>query len=126
MFQGQADYYHFRLPMLDHCQFGLERNSGDASGLGESHCGELQRRKAAKRGPMPPPEHTYVAGKVALLVARLLALKLMDPTMTLIKAYGDDWKFTEFKRQIAEMNIYINEEGEFGRRPTEQDDGAGR
>lgn len=81
--------------------------------------------KHAKRGPMPPLEHTYVAGKVALLVVRRLALKLMDPTMTLVKAYGDDWKFTEFKRQIAEMNIYINEEGEFGRRPTEQDDCTG-
>lgn len=93
--------------------------------LAKAIAGNYNDVKHAKRGPMPPPEHTYVAGKVALLVVRLLALKLMDPTMTLIKAYGDDWKFTEFKRQIAEMNIYINEEGEFGRRPTEQDDRTG-
>ncbi|WP_458111197.1 hypothetical protein M1D88_12610 [Arthrobacter sp. R1-13] len=78
--------------------------------------------KHAKRGPMPSPEKTYVAGKVALLLVRLLALRIMDPTMSLIKAYGEDWKFVQFKRQIVDMNIYVDADGKFGSRPQEQDD----
>ena len=80
--------------------------------------------KHAKRGPMPPAEHTFVAGKVALLVVRLLALRLMDPSMKLIKAFGEDWKFTQFKRQIVEMDIYVDADGRFGPRPESLDSGA--
>ncbi|MGC7150908.1 hypothetical protein [Paenarthrobacter ureafaciens] len=73
--------------------------------------------KHPERGPMPPTEHTYVAGKVALLVVRLLALRLMEPDMKLVRAYGEDWKFNQFKRQIVDMNIYADSNGRFGPRP---------
>lgn len=77
--------------------------------------------KHAQRGPMPPAEHTFVAGKVALLVVRLLALRLMDPSMKLIRAFGEDWKFIQFKRQIVDMDVYAEADGKFGTRP----EGAG-
>jgi hypothetical protein len=73
--------------------------------------------KHAKRGPMPPAEHTYAAGKVALLVVRLLALRLMDPGLTLIKSYGEDWKFRQFKQQIVDLDLYVDAKGKFGPRP---------
>ncbi|KNH16262.1 hypothetical protein ACU18_13960 [Arthrobacter sp. ZBG10] len=76
--------------------------------------------KHANRGPMPPADHTYVAGKVALLVVRLLALRLMEPSMTLTKAFGEDWKFGTFKQQIIDMNVYAYAGGKFGPQPQEE------
>ena len=73
--------------------------------------------KHPERGPMPPAEHTYVAGKIALLVVRLLALRLMEPDMNLIKAFGEDWKFNQFKQQIVGMDVYADASGRFGPRP---------
>lgn len=73
--------------------------------------------KHPERGPMPPAEHTYVAGKIALLVVRLLALRLMEPNMKLIKAFGDDWKFNQFKQQIVGMDVYADSNGRFGSYP---------
>ncbi|MFX1820959.1 hypothetical protein PV768_14280 [Pseudarthrobacter sp. CC4] len=73
--------------------------------------------KHPERGPMPPAEHTYVAGKIALLVVRLLALRLMEPDMDLIKAFGEDWKFNQFKQQIVGMDVYADASGRFGPRP---------
>lgn len=88
--------------------------------LAKAIAGNYNDVKHAKRGPMPPAEHTYVAGEVALLVVRLLALRLMEPTMTLIKAYGKDWKFGHFKKQIVDLNIYVDADGKFGPCPQEQ------
>jgi hypothetical protein len=85
--------------------------------LARAIAGNYNDVKHTKRGPMPSPEHTYVAGKVALLVVRLLALRLMDPAMPLIKAYGEDWEFGQFKKQIIDMDIYVDADGKFGPRP---------
>lgn len=93
-------------------------------GLARAIAGNYNDVKHAKRGPMPPSELTYVAGKVALLVVRLLALKLMDPSMKLIESYAKDWKFSQFKRQIVDMNIYVDKEGKFGSQPARKMDDA--
>lgn len=87
--------------------------------LAKAIAGNYNDVKHAKRGPMPSPEDTYVAGKVALMVVRTLALKLLDPTMRLIETIGKDWKFVQFKKQIVDMNVYVNSEGKFGARPEE-------
>lgn len=93
--------------------------------LARAIAGNYNDVKHAKRGPIPPADLTYVAGRVALLVVRLLALKLMNPTMTLIGAYGEDWQFRQFKKQIGDMNMYVNADGKFVSRPQEQDAGEG-
>lgn len=85
--------------------------------LARAIAGNYNDVKHAKRGPMPPAEHTYVAGKVALLAVRLLALRLVDPTMAMQKAYADDWQFGQFMQQIINMNIYASADGKFGARP---------
>lgn len=72
--------------------------------------------KHPKRGPMPPADYTYVAGKIALLIVRLLALRLMCPDMELVKAFGEDWKFDQLKQQIVRMGIYAGDDGKFGTR----------
>lgn len=89
--------------------------------LAKAIAGNYNDVKHAKRGPMPPSEHTYIAGKVALLVVRLLALRLMNPTMTLIEAFGEDWQFRQFKQQITGMNVFIHGDGKFGTQPLRQD-----
>lgn len=48
-----------------------------------------------------------------------MALKLLDPAMRLIETFGKDWKFVQFKKQIVDMNVYVNSEGKFGARPEE-------
>ncbi len=77
--------------------------------------------KHPERGPMPQAAHTYVAGKIALLVVRLLTLRLMEPDMNLVKAFGKDWKFNQFKQQIIGMNIYVDASGRFSRCPDAAD-----
>lgn len=92
--------------------------------LARAIAGNYNDVKHYDRGAFPPSDHTYVAGKIALLLVRLLALRLLDPTMGLVKRYGEDWKFRRFKEQIQSMNLYVGADGKFGLAPVVDDQQA--
>ncbi|MHA7263737.1 hypothetical protein ACX80W_11110 [Arthrobacter sp. TMN-37] len=78
--------------------------------------------KHPSRGAMPPAEHTYVAGKVALMIVRLLTLRLADPTLTSVKAYGDSHAFKQYKRNVRGMGVFAGSLGKFEDVPDVQAD----
>jgi hypothetical protein len=92
--------------------------------LARAIAGNYNDVKHYDRGAFPPADHTLVAGKVALLLVRLLAVRLLDPSMALVKKYGEDWQFRRFKEQIRGMNLYVRADGKFGTVPEADDERA--
>ena len=83
---AEADDCHLRFPRSVRGRSHWSEIAESRMALARAIANNYNDVKHPKRGPMPPAEHTYVAGKVALLVVRLLALRLMEPSMTLISS----------------------------------------
>lgn len=72
------------------------------------------------RGEFPPAEQTYLVGQVALLIVRLLAVRILDPTLELVHEYGTSWQFEALKREFRDRNVYVDEQGIFADYPDEK------
>jgi hypothetical protein len=98
---------------LDWCDI-----SASAVGLARAIANNYNTIKHYDRGQFPDAAQTYVISRVATMIVRLLAVNLIDPSGQLIREYADISLFTELKTTFKQLELYIEDTGDFVKYPS--------
>lgn len=92
--------------------------SGDAVAEDLSHlawalANTYNRTKHADRGDFPEPLHSVGAGRITLMLVRLVLLKMLMPESPAIARFVDGWAFRKMMKDLKDRGLRADASGEF-------------
>ncbi|MFF7192607.1 hypothetical protein ACFZAM_02665 [Streptomyces sp. NPDC008079] len=92
--------------------------SASITGLAKAIANNYNTIKHYDRGEFPDPAQTLIVSKIVLVIAQLLAVKLVDPSGQLIEDYEKSFSFKELRKICKRQDLYIEDSGEFTNYPS--------
>ncbi|NEB95478.1 hypothetical protein [Streptomyces bauhiniae] len=99
------------------CQASLnidwEGIAASPSGLARALANNYNTIKHYDRGHLPDPMHTYIVGRIAMTIVRLIATNIVDPSGELVSQFIQSYAFSSLREDFRLNGLHIDDGGQF-------------